>query len=257
MKKILTLAILVLFTSSTFSSLHAVDPVTTGASIDRFKTQHEKILFESLPFTATGANEVLEYEYKMNGLEALKSRMAEVEGYYAEKKSETTAVRMTLENTLKKLDDAILATEKSIEETKHSIGVKQQKILALETASIELKKKISSHRKTILEYLANMYSEGNLIFDDAGNVDIMKALLLTGEDTDYYLQDMTYKAIASELGQKFVDEYREMVRTYYLNTVKTREEQVKLQKMQSQLEMQNANYISQKKEREELLEITK
>lgn len=166
MKKILTLAILVLFTSSTFSNLHAVDPVTTGASIDRFKTQHEKILFESLPFTATGANEVLEYEYKMNGLEALKTRMAEVEGYYAEKKTETTAVRMTLENALKKLDEAIAATVRSIEETKNTIAIKQQKILALEMASIELKKKIASHRKTILEYLANMYSEGNLIFDE-------------------------------------------------------------------------------------------
>lgn len=85
----------------------------------------------------------------------------------------------------------------------------------------------------------------------------MKALLLTGEDTDYYLQDMTYKAIASELGQKFVDDYRQMVRDYYLNSIKTKEEQVKLQKMQADLEMQNNNYSTQKKEREELLEITR
>ncbi len=257
MKKIITLATLSIFASVTLSSSYALDPNATGAIVDRFKTQHEKILFESLPFTATGANEVLEYEYRMNGLEALKSRMAEVETYYAEKKSEATSERVTLQAALKKLDDAIAATEKSIEETKRYIAQRQQKILALEMASIELRKRISSHRKTILEYLSNMYSEGNLIFDENGEVDIMKALLLTSEDTDYYLQDMTYKAIASRLGQQFVDEYRQMVRDYYVNSVKTKEEQVKLQNLQIDLEKQNANYLTQKKEREQLLEITK
>lgn len=257
MKKIITLIVVGIFISLTLSSSHAVDPVTTGKIVDNFKTQHEKILFESLPFTATGANEVLEYEYRMNGLEALKSRMAEVENYYAEKKSEATAERITLEEALKKLDDAILATEKSISETQTLIAQRQQKIIALEIASLELKKKIASHRKTILDYLANIYSEGNLIFNESGEVDTVKTLLLTSEDTDYYLQDMTYKAIASRLGQQFVDEYRQMVRDYYINGVKTKEEQVKLQNLQTDLENQNANYLTQKKEREQLLEITK
>ena len=119
---------------------------------------------------------------------------------------------MTLEKAIKKIDDAIALTEKSINDTKDKITQKQSKIQALDHASIELKKKIASHREIILNYLANMYSEGNLIFDENGDVDVMKALLLTSEDTDYYLRDMTYKTIVSQLGQQFVDDYRQLVR---------------------------------------------
>lgn len=257
MKKIILITSLFATASLGITASYALDPNATGKMIDNFKARQEKILFESLPFTASGVNDVLEQEYKMNGLEALKTRMAEVENYYAGKKSETTAQRMTLESAIKKFDDAILATENSINETKQNIFQKQNRIQALETASLELKKKIASHREIILSYLANMYSEGNLIFDENGDVDIMKALLLTSENTDFYLRDMTYKTIVSALGQQFVEDYRQMVRDYYVNSIKTREEQAELQKMQAELEKQNANYISQKKERQELLEITK
>ena len=249
MKKISFIIALVIVTSLGLTAVFALNSATTGRMIDNYKTRHEKILFESLPFTATGANEVLEYEYRMNGLEALKTRLAEVEKYYAEKKQETTIERMTLEKAIKKIDDAIALTEKSINETKDKITQKQSKIQALDHASIELKKKIASHREIILNYLANMYSEGNLIFDENGDVDVMKALLLTSEDTDYYLRDMTYKTIVSQLGQQFVDDYRQLVRDYYVMGVKTREERVNLQNLQTNLEKQNANYQSQKKER--------
>lgn len=257
MKKSIISLVLITCLSFAVTSSYAIDPTTTGRIIDNFKTRHEKILFESLPFTATGANEVLEYEYRMNGLDALKSRMEEIENYYTEKKNQSTADRITLEKAIKQLDDAISATEKSIADTKSTIVDKQQKIQALSVASLELRKKISTYRETILSYLANMYSEGNLIFDDNGEVDVMKVLLVTSENTDYYLRDMTYKTIVSELGQQFVDSYRELVRQYYINSVKTREETVKLKDLQTTLEKQNANYQSQKKEREELLEITK
>lgn len=257
MKKISFIIALVIVTSLGLTAVFALNSATTGRMIDNYKTRHEKILFESLPFTATGANEVLEHEYRMNGLEALKTRLAEVEKYYAEKKQETMIERMTLEKAIKKIDDAIALTEKSINDTKDKITQKQSKIQALDHASIELKKKIASHREIILNYLANMYSEGNLIFDENGDVDVMKALLLTSEDTDYYLRDMTYKTIVSQLGQQFVDDYRQLVRDYYVMGVKTREERVNLQNLQTNLEKQNANYQSQKKEREELLEITK
>ena len=97
MKKISFIIALVIVTSLGLTAVFALNSATTGRMIDNYKTRHEKILFESLPFTATGANEVLEHEYRMNGLEALKTRLAEVEKYYAEKKQETTIERMTLE----------------------------------------------------------------------------------------------------------------------------------------------------------------
>lgn len=231
--------------------------LNVGSAIDSFKVRHEKILFESLPFTATGANEILEYEYRINGLEALKNRIAEAEKFYNEKKTETTRERISLEKAIAALDASIKSTEESIADTQGKIISKQQKIQALEILSLEMKKKIADNRATILGYLANMYSEGNMIFDEAGGVDVVKTLLVTSEQTDFYLQDMTYKAIASELGQKFVEEYRALVREYYLNSVKTNEEKLTLERLKSYLQSQSVAYNAQKQEREKLLEITK
>lgn len=257
MKKLLILLILLVMISQGLSWSFALNTASSGRVVDNFKARHEKILFESLPFSASGTNEILEYEYRMNGLDALRSRMAEVENYYTEKKDDAARERVSLETAIATLDRSMQATETAISDTKSQILAKQQRIHTLEYASIELKKKIAEHRKIILSYLANLYSEGNLIFDDDGNVDMMKALILTSEDTDFYLTDMTYKALVSQLGQKFVDEYRALVREYYINGVRANEEKQGLQELQAGLERQNAMLAAQKQEREHLLEITK
>lgn len=235
----------------------ALNPVTTGKMVDNFKVRQEKILFESLPFTDTGANSMLENEYKKNGLEALKAKLESVEKVYVEKKADATNERRTLESSLQALAVSIAATEDAIENAKQQILSKQQKIQTLEFASVELKKKINEHRKIILSYMANIYSEGNMVFDSGWKVDLMKAMILTGEETDFYLTDMTYKAIVSELGQKFIDEYKALVREYYVTGIKTSEEKEWLQNLQQTLEKQNATLQAQKQEREKLLEITK
>lgn len=127
--------------------------------IDAFKTKQEKILFDSPAFALTGANDVLEYEYRMNGLDALKARVAETQRIYTDKKNETSEARMTLEQALAQLDDAIKNTADSIESIRAQITEKKQKIQALEQASLALKKKIAANRQVILDYLANIYSE--------------------------------------------------------------------------------------------------
>ena len=142
-------------------------------------------------------------------------------------------------------------------QTESSIYEKEMKIKALERASVQLRKKIISHREVILEYLANMYSEGNLIFDDEGEVDIIKTLVLTEEDTSFYITDMTYKTIISELGQKLIAEYHALVREYYVNSVKTNEERMNLEELKQSLKKQKENLDIQRKEKEKLLEITK
>lgn len=254
MKKFIILISCIAFFALTASQLYALN---VGGAIDAFKTRHEKILFESLPFTASGANDILEQEYKMNGLKALETRLAEVEKYYGEKKQEVTQKRLTLEAALTQIENAIKVTEQSIADTEGKIIAKQQKVEALNIASMGLQRKIASHRKILLDYLANMYSEGNLIFDENGDVDMAKALILTDKETDYYLQDITYKAIASQLGQQFVDEYRALVREYYSTKLRTYEEKTTLEQLQKYLHKQNDDYNAQKEERQKLIEITK
>lgn len=64
-KYITTLSLLVLIPTVGV----AIDTRTSGRIIDRFKSEQKDILFESLPFSESGANMLLEHEYAINGLE--------------------------------------------------------------------------------------------------------------------------------------------------------------------------------------------
>jgi len=257
MNKKTSLVLIATFATSYLATSFAIDATRSGAIVDNFKERHKVILFETLPFTDTGVNDILEQEYRMNGLDALKTRMAGIEEYYVGKKNETASERMTLETALKGIDNSIAATNSSITQTQNTILEKRQKIQVLEHASLELKRKISSYRQTILSYLANIYSEGNLIMDDSGEIDMMQALIMTDTDTDFHLTDMTYKSLVTQVGQKFVDEYRTLVRQYYVNNIRTNEEKDALEALEVNLQKQLATLEAQKKERENLLEITK
>lgn len=44
----------------------AIDRTTSGRILDEFKDKQEELLFQTMPFTETGANDLLIHEYTMN-----------------------------------------------------------------------------------------------------------------------------------------------------------------------------------------------
>ena len=81
-------------------------------------------------------------------------------------------------------------------------------------------------------------------------------MILTTEDSDFTLSDITYKTLITQMGQQFVDEYRGLVRAYYLSNIQTQNEQSALETLRSGLQSQSTTLEAQKNEREKLLEIT-
>ena len=81
-------------------------------------------------------------------------------------------------------------------------------------------------------------------------------MILTTEDSDFTLSDITYKTLITQMGQQFVDEYRSLVRAYYLSNIQTQNEQSALETLRSGLQSQSTTLEAQKNEREKLLEIT-
>lgn len=249
---------MVIFTLSIFPSLSdAIDTSNSGRIIDNFKDRQKELLFDTAPFWGSGANAIIEQEYALNGLESLKNRLQSIEAVYQDKKNAVTSIRLSLENTLQSLDTSIKSMEQSVIDTQGAIAQKQLKIQELQATALALRVKVREHRKVILSYLANLYSEGNLVFDDAGSVDVVKGMVLTDNDSDYTLSEITYKTLVIQLGQKFVDEYRTLVRDLYTNGLAVQEEQENLKQVKSQLELQKKNLESQKVEREKILEVTK
>jgi hypothetical protein len=97
-----------------------------------------------------------------------------VQSAYTVKKSEVTQRKNTLEEALSILDATIEQTQNSIVIT--TIKVQQKDIRAQELSQmlVDISKKIYLYRQTILTYLTNIYSEGNMILGTDGQVDIVK-----------------------------------------------------------------------------------
>jgi murein DD-endopeptidase MepM/ murein hydrolase activator NlpD len=235
----------------------AIDPTTSGRIIDNFKDQQKEILFESLPFSESGATMILEQEYIMNGLDGLRSRISLVQGAYTSKKTEITEHRKTLEEALEILDKTIAQSEANIELSNKRIREKDLKAQELSQMLIDISKKIYVYRETILSYLANIYAEGNVVFSDSGDIDIVKWLILSDGDTDGILSDMTYKSLVTILWQKFVDEYRLLKKEYYVLRIQVEEERAGIASLKKEFELQKAFLEEQRIERVRLVEVTK
>lgn len=201
MKKIFSSILLILFSVSYLSPTigTAIDPTTSGRILDNFKERQEEVLFESAPLDITDASKILEQEYTMNGLESLKERLKNIEALYQEKKLAVGEVRVSLEKALATIAESIRTTEISLADTEALITQKNQKIQELHAGSVAIKMKIRERRQIILSYLVNIYSEGNSILDETGKVDLIKGMILTTEDTDFSLSDITYKTLVTQM----------------------------------------------------------
>lgn len=176
---------------------------------------------------------------------------------YTAKKAFVTEKRASLEQTIQTIDSSIQQTQNDIQKSENSITDKQGKIQEYQASSLQMKRKIFKNRAIIFSYLANIHSEGLLIYDENDSIDMFQGLILSEQSTDTIVSDITYKSLVSQLGQKFVDEYKSLIKEYYRIALRTKEEISALQDLQTALERQKTNLLNQKNEREKLLEITK
>lgn len=235
----------------------ALDPTTGWRVIDNFKKEEYAILFENMPFDQSGSVELLKHEYTMNGLEWLKARLKSAELAYSEKKERVTERRMSLEEAIIAIDNSINDTYVDIKKTEKSLEEKNTRIAEYQSMSSDLALRIRKNRETILGYLANIYSESNTLYDSENKVDIIQAMILSPDTPDSISTDIVYKSLVSILGQKFIDEYRSLVRDYYRMSIRIRDEVNALEEAKALLEKQKSTLAVQRNQREDLLDATK
>ncbi len=215
------------------------------------------MLFETLPFGQSGSTELLQNEYRMNGLEWLKRKLQSVQETYSIKKNLATEKRNSLEEALWLIDDAVAKTQENIDTSEQSIIEKRSKIQEYQITSLQLKRKIVRNRSVIFQYLASIHSEWAFVYDQNNDIDIVQGLVLSSDSTDGIITDITYKSLVSELWEKFVDEYKSLIQDYYRLNLKLKEEIADLKNLNTTLERQKSNLIIQGNERQKLIDITK
>ena len=234
-----------------------IDPTTSWRIIDNFKREQYAILFENLPFDQSGASEIYEKEYILNGLEWLRKRLEATAKAYQAKKSATTDKKISLEEAINTLENSIADSAADAYKTERSMQEKNSRIEEYQDLSIDLSVRIKKNRATILSYLANIYSQGMLIFDEENKIDIFQTLIMTDTESDSISSDIVYKSLVSILGQKFIEDYRSLMKEYNLIQLHIRDEVALLEADTRILERQKATLISQRDYREQLLEATK
>lgn len=230
-----------------------IDPTTSWRILDAFKKEEYEILFEESPFDQSWANEIYEKEYIISGIEGLKNRLSLVIKTYEEKKSELSVQKSSLESVISSIENNIADTSSDIAKIESHIREKTEEIESYQDVSIDLSVKIKKNRSIMLKYLANIYAEGNLIFNESNEVDIFRALILSDQDTDNIAHDITYKSLVSSLGQQFIDDYRSLIKEYYKLQSKIDNEIRLLDEDIKKLEKQKNNLITQRNYREQLL----
>ncbi|GAB0174794.1 MAG: hypothetical protein HHAS10_06730 [Candidatus Altimarinota bacterium] len=231
----------------------SIDPATSGRILDSFKKEEYEILFENSLFDQSGANDIYEKEYLISGIEGLRNRLSQVIKTYEQKKSEVSLQKDSLVSLIANIEENISDTSSEIRKIEGQIEEKKKDINELKNLSIELSVKIKKNRSIMLSYIANVYAEGNLIFDEKNEVDVFRSLILSDENIDNVAQDITYKSLVSSLGQKFIDDYRELIKSYYKIQIRMNDEIALLDIDNEKLEKQKTNLITQRSFREQLL----
>jgi hypothetical protein len=175
---------------------------------------------------------------------------------YQSKKLAVTEKKISLEEAINTLENSIADTAADIYKTEQSMGEKNARIEDYQDLSIKLSVHIKKNRAVILSYLANIYSQTTLIFDENNKMDMLKTLIMTDGDTDVASRDIIYKSLVSILGQKFIEDYRSLMKEYSLIQLHIRDEIALLEVDQAILDRQKSTLMSQRDYREKLLKAT-
>jgi murein DD-endopeptidase MepM/ murein hydrolase activator NlpD len=234
-----------------------IDPTTSGRILDNFKKQEYEILFENMPFSQSGMNDIYEKEYILAGIEWLKARVADTTKVYESKKQEFKDKRLDLEGAIATIESAIEDTVSDIRDIERDMKSKNTLIDEYQDLSIGLSVRIKQNHTIILAYLANIYAESSLIYGEDHEIDILQSLILTESDTDTVSRDVAYKSLISILWQRFIDDYRALIKEYYRIQTRLREELALLEIDNEKLARERSNLITQRQYREQLLVTTK
>lgn len=228
----------------------------TAKILDNFKEKQEVLLFDNTPYMMGEESGLFDAQARVKVLEKVSDRLENAKSQYQERKQDLQVQKVTLRNTLKRLDDSIAQSMEMIRDTEIKIVKGNRNIADLETKIADLKVKIEANRKTILEYLAYVYSKGDLVYAEDQDVDILKSMILNDGNFSDILTDIHYKSLLESAGQNFIEIRRGLIREYYVDTEELKKEKVANLRYKTALRDRRAELESQHAYKEKLLRIT-
>lgn len=228
----------------------------TAKILDNFKDKQDELLFDNTPFMLGEESGLFDAQARVETLEKVSKRLENAKSQYQDRKQDLQVQKVTLRNTLKRLDESIETSMGMIRDTEISIVKGNRNIADLQTKTEDLKAKIEANRKTILEYLTYVYSRGDLVYADNQDVDILKSMILNDGDFSDILTDIHYKSLLESAGQNFIEIRRDLIKQYYLDTEALKKEKIENLRYKNALRDRRKELQTQYDYKEQLLRIT-
>lgn len=236
--------------------VNAMGSEAAGRILDTFKQEEKKMIFQNIPVDQEKLDNVFEKEYKMHGLKGLVDKMSALENTYQSEKDALTERKLTLKEAIRLFDEKIAESKLQIQSIESSILQKETRIQDYHRQTIDLKKSIHKSKSTILKYLSHIYSTQYTIYSDNEDIDSIKMLILNDGNIDEILSDILYKWLIAEVWQKYIEEYRSLVRELHTLTSTMQEEIRSLDTLRIKLSKQKEVLEAQRIEKDAILKIT-
>jgi len=215
------------------------------------------LLFENVPFSSDDELGLFNAERKMNSLSDILKRIDSSKEQYKQQKRVVTREKFTLKRMIADLDASISETEKYISDTEELIADKNREIAKYAMHIEELNAKIEENKTSILRYLTYIYTKGDLVYDGAQNIDVLRSIILNDGNLGEIFNDIHYKSILETAGQNFIEIHRDLVKEYYYNKESLKKEKLANVRLRGELIARNRDISAQKQYKEQILEVTK
>jgi hypothetical protein len=144
-----------------------------------------------------------------------------------------------------------------MKDAEEAIRIKNKEIADALREIVLLQARIDANKEAILGYLSYLYSKGDQVYGEDDSVDIIRTLVFTDGSISDVLANYHFLTILEITGQNFLEERRELLGSYYVQTQALKEEKQSVIRIKQSLAQYTASLEEQKRFKQELLEQTK
>lgn len=227
-----------------------------GFILKQFKELEYELLFESDNVFLDGTSKNLFDSSKKTQL------YKSIRDKVTEKRIKLEEENIRLINKIGNLEDSVALLEKDIESIQEEtikinnqiIEIHKKLSITQETITL-LKLKISANKKILHKYIVYLYQQGSFAFQD-GEIDNIKAILLSWDNVSSLLNDLHYKWIIELTWKKLIDNHRSFVSDLYVKKLALWKAQSESKSLRKQLIVNKAMMKQKKDFKEKLITVS-
>lgn len=214
------------------------------------------MIFESSnKFLDTWDLSILETYNKLNIYGKIGEKLKDKREYLEEQNAKISLRVDSLENTIKELNLDIKNISDNVDIINAQIIDTESQVEASKKAIEILKRKVEKSTEVLTKYLVYMYKKWDTI-SSQNDIDILKSILISGENIDSLLNDLYYNSLIQVSGKKLIDTHRSLITQLYVKKIEMEKSEEKLRALRKQNILEKKILSDKRASKERLLTVT-